>query len=274
MKDFLLSEDVIDEQAVRFINREGESYGLLSVYWVHFNDRVKMEFFTDGLVPLSERQKSLSLDQACGICKQILARVIKISEVKSVSLENVIWDAESIFTDSSDHVFLICLPAIVPLESIQSAIYAKRVYSLIEDMLAEREDGGFVCRQVGYQQSKNFGDWKGLMSTLNLRETEEDENAEIVLRSINTPSPCEFIIRQRRFRIGSDPGEVEGPITEVDTIDPVHAEIGWNGINYYVVDLGSEHGTYVNDRRIAPHMEIPIGQGTVLRFADYTFNVE
>ena len=109
---------------------------------------------------------------------------------------------------------------------------------------------------------------------MNQRSPAELDNESLTLKSINTPHPLTFIIRQEKFRIGTDPGEADGLITDVDTVSPVHAIIGWNGINYYVSDMNSENGTFINDQKIAPNTEIPIGEGTVIRFADYTFNVE
>ena len=128
-----------------------------------------------------------------------------------------------------------------------------------------------VCRQIVYQKEKAFGNWNMLMNALDRRAPEEDE--VLVLKSINTPEVLTFRVHHEDFRIGTDP-EAEGLIKGVDTISPLHAMIGWNEISFFVKDLGSTGGTFVNDTRLTPNMEVPIGQGTVLRFADCTFNVE
>lgn len=275
MREFLLNEEMLDREAADFIDSDGEEYGLLPVCWVHYNERVKVACFTDGYTPLSEKLPGLNLDQTCSMAKRILGHASDLRDAAVISLENVLWDPDSIYIDETEKdVRLICVPALVPPESENSAIYAKRLYTMIEDMVSVKDESGFICRQIDYQKSKNFGDWRGLMDTLNLREMNGESESQITLRGINTPDPCVFTVRQDTFRIGSDPGEADGRINDTDRIDPVQAIIGWNGINYYVVDTGSENGTFVNDQRITPHMEIPIGEGTVLRFADYTFNVE
>ncbi len=53
-------------------------------------------------------------------------------------------------------------------------------------------------------------------------------------------------------------------------VRPFHAEIRWDGSAYWIVDLGSEAGTYVAEARIASHRlnpgdEVRIGGGAVLR---------
>ena len=63
-------------------------------------------------------------------------------------------------------------------------------------------------------------------------------------------------------------------ISGVNTVCPVHAFVGWNDISFYLMDLDSANGTFVNDQKIAPMSQVPIGKGSVLRFADCTFNVE
>jgi hypothetical protein len=275
MREFFLnSEELLDRKAVAFLRESGMETGLLPVSWIHFNERVKLACFPDEMRTLGAMMKELSLDEACRIGKAILERVIRLEKISDISLENVIWDPDSIYVNSNREIFLICIPAQIPYEQRHSEIYLKRVYSLLEDLVSEKEDGDFVSRQIDYQKEKAFGDWEGLMGALDLRKIKDADEALLLLKSINTPAPVTFEIGHRKFRIGTDPGEVDGLITGVETVSPVHALIGWNEINYYVCDLESENGTFVNDQRIAPHTEVPIGEGTVLRFADYTFSVE
>ncbi len=275
MRDFLLnSEELLDKHALELIRKEGASAGLFACSWVHYNERVKIVFYTDDRKPLSEQIAEFSLDEVCRIGQSILRNVLELQKYPEISPENVVWDQESIYVDEERNAHLICLPAIIPQESRQSDIYAKRLYALLEDMVSEKDGGDFVYRQIEYQKEKAFGDWNGLITTLGLREHDDSDGSSIVLKSINTPEPLTFYVRRENFKIGTDPGEADGFIKGVETVDPVHAVIGWNEINYYVTDMNSENGTYVNDQRIAPGTEVPIGEGTVLRFADYTFNVE
>lgn len=273
MRDFFLNaEEQLDREAYDFLKQEGEEYGLFACSCVHYNNRIKLACFTDGYQPLSEVLPSLSLDDVCHVSKAVLRRVKELEVCSSVSLENVIWDQESIYLNEKKQVRLICLPAVVPEESANSQIYAKRVYALLQEIISGKEGGDLVCRQILHQQEKNFENWDVLENALDRRTPEEDES--LVLKSINTPDVLTFRVHHELFRIGTDPAEVDGLIRGLDSISPLHAEIGWNEINFYVKDLNSENGTFVNNQRIEPGMEVPIGEGTVLRFAEYTFNVE
>ncbi|MGN0363822.1 MAG: FHA domain-containing protein [Bilifractor sp.] len=268
------SEELLDTKALAFINGQGSDFGLFPCFWIHYNERIKLAFFPDAYKTLEQVSQDMDLNEVTKTAQALLARVIALAEHEEISLENVIWDTDSIYLDDKGNVYLICLPATIPEESKQSGIYIKRIYAMIEDLVSDREGGAFVCRQISYQKQKNFGDWNSLSTALEQRSPAEIDNNTLTLKSINTPRPLIFVIRQEKFRIGTDPGEADGLITDVDTVSPVHAIIGWNGINYYVSDQNSENGTYINDQRIAPNTEIPIGEGTVIRFADCTFNVE
>ena len=39
-------------------------------------------------------------------------------------------------------------------------------------------------------------------------------------------------------------------------------------------DAGSESGTYLNDVKLSQNNQIPFGSGSIVKFGDYTFNVE
>lgn len=272
MRDFLLnSEELLDRGAAAFI-KSGEAGELLPCYCVRFNDRIKLAYYPDGCQPLEKKVEGISLDDACAVAQKVLAEVSHLETYEEISMENIVWDMDSIYLDEENHVYFICIPAVIPAETERSQIYVRRVYGLVEDLVGSREGSEEVKRQIDYQKEQSFGDWNALSEALEKRAPEEDER--IVLRSINTPEPLTFRIGHEIFRIGSDEENADGVIKGVATVSPVHAEIGWNDINFYVKDLDSVNGTFVNDQRIAPQSEVPIGTGTVLRIADCTFSVE
>ena len=273
MREFLLnSEEQLDRDAVSFLREEGEDYGLFPCSWVYFNDRIKVVCFADAYRTLVEVLPEMNLDETCETAKGILRRIRALENTDRISLENVVWDQESIYLSERNQISLLCLPAVVPEDSRQSQIYVKRVYALLLEIISRKEGGDIVCRQIIHQQDTAPEDWVALENALDRRAPKEDES--LILKSINTPDVLTFHIRHELFRIGTDPAEVDGLIQGVETISPVHAEIGWNEISFYIRDLNSEGGTFVNNHQIMPGIEVPIGEGTVLRFADCTFSVE
>ena len=273
MREFLLnSEQQLDRNALAHLKKEGRDHGLFPCEAIRFNRRVKLAFFTEDAEPLSDMLGELSLNECCEIAKGILRRVRALEKQDIISLENIVWDVDSIYLDQNRRVFLLCLPALIPADAVHSDIYKKRLYALIEDIVSGKKESRTVCRQIDYEKGKAFGDWVRLENALERRTPEEDEM--LILKGINTSDPLTFRGGHETFRIGSDEGDVSGYIPDVESVSPLHAVIGWNEINFFVKDMGSETGTFVNNRPVVPYIEIPIGQGSVLRFGDYTFNVE
>ena len=273
MREFLLnSEEQLDQNAVRFLKEEGQEVGLFPCHWIRFNNRIKVTCFPDGCRSLQEMLPEMNLDQTCAVAKSILRRVRELERCSAISPENIVWDRESVYVDEQGQVHMICLPAVVMEDALHNQIYGKRIYALLQEIIHSKEDGELVCRQIRHTQEMAPEDWDALETALDRRAPKQDE--VLVLKSINTPNTLTFYVRHGLFRIGTDPAEVDGWIRGVESVSPVHAEIGWNEINFYVRDLRSENGTFVNNQRITPGVEVPIGEGTVLRFAEYTFNVE
>lgn len=272
MREFTLNTaELLDEDALEQMRRQTDT-GLLPCKCVRYNNRIRLVFYPEDILALSERLPGLSLEETCRIAENMLEKTQRMLQFPELSPENVIWDADSIYVNDALETFFIRLPAVVPEEVLKGGVYAKRLYALLEDMFQQAPRGEEVVRQIGYQKEKSFGDWTSLAKALRRRTPEEYE--VLVLRSVNTPRPLTFRIGHDSFLIGSETGEADGLILGVDGIEGRHAVIGWNGICYCVRDLGSGKGTFVNDQRIVPGAEVPIGQGTVLRFADCTFTAE
>lgn len=273
MRDFILeSEEQLDRDAFAYLKEKGIGNGLLPCSFVYYNDRIKLGFFPDGMDTLASSLEDMSLEEVGIVFREVLNRIRKMEEEGMISPESVVWDADSIYLDPQRRVFLIALPAVLPAEQKENGTYQRQVYALMEDVYARKEGGEDVNRQILYQKEKDFGNWESLKDALERKIPEEDE--ALYLKSVNTPKELRFRVDHEAFLVGSDPVEAAGLIEGSESVSPVHARIGWNEINFYVCDLDSEQGTYVNDQKITPNTEVPIGSGTVLRFGDCTFTVE
>ena len=270
MRDFLFhSEELLDKNALEFLEKENIP-GILPCRWVRWNSMIQLVYFTDNLVSLSQKADELSLNELREIGKDIIGYVKAIGTHMELSPENIVWDIDSIYLDEDYQVYLICLPAVLPVESLESKIYVKRLYSILIDVFTRNVDGDIVCRQIEAQRKKDIENWDGLKEALDRKDPEDVE--KLVLKSINAPEPVEFIIEHSDFIIGSD--ETVDGYLNLPGISPEHARIGWNEISFYVQDLGSVQGTYLNDVQIQPEIDVPLGSGSILKFGDYTFNVE
>lgn len=92
--------------------------------------------------------------------------------------------------------------------------------------------------------------------------------------SVNTPEAIDFRINAKEFIIGKNPTAVNGAITFNKAISRVHCKIIYQQNSYFIVDLGSANGTYVNKMRISPQQPCRIKNGDNIKLANSEFMVQ
>lgn len=273
MKDYLLNcKDRMDPVWQQKINC-GRYDFLFPCSWIRFNRKVKLAFFPDGYTAVGSLKKELDLEGACAAGKLFLDAIAEAQSYKEFAPDNFVLDLDSIYlSNDRTRVKLIYLPVVVREAPDDREIFVRRVYAVLTELFQGIEGGSTMIRQIEYQMSRQMGDFASLKETLDKRIPVED--GSIVLRSLDPEQGSVFEIGHEVMRIGKDPDAADGVITQDETVEAVHAEIGWNDISFYVKDLGSEYGTFVNDTRIAPDMPVPIGKGSIVRFGNFAFRVE
>ena len=76
------------------------------------------------------------------------------------------------------------------------------------------------------------------------------------------------------YRIGKKRDSVDGCITFSNAVSRVHCRIAERGGRYYVEDMGSANGTFINGMRINPGREFPLTPGDTLKMADLEFRAD
>lgn len=99
-----------------------------------------------------------------------------------------------------------------------------------------------------------------------------DTAGPAVLHLINHNREIDLTVRPDSV-IGRATGEHVSILGNFDTISGTHARIEFRNNIWYVVDLGSTNGTYVNDNPVPPQQPVPLSEGTIVVFADVEFVV-
>ena len=273
MRDFLLnSENTLDEEQIDYLNRSGQKV-LLPCRWIWFNDRIKLAFFPDGCVPLGDACSALSLNDACAVLKELISEVRLLEKLPQMTPENLVLDVDSLYLDEEKmELRALYLPVTAEEEIRNSRIYVRRVYAVLEELLERTDDGETVIRQINFQKEQAPGDWELLKEALDKREAVQNET--ITLRGTGKNEGRVFTAGHEDFLVGSDGDKAALVLDAADSVEPEHAMIGWNEISFYVIDFNTQSGTFVNDTRISPRTQIPIGPGSVIRFGDTAFVVE
>lgn len=272
MKEFLInSENLLNKDALRILRVE-KAEDLIPCKWIRFNEKIKLVYFEEGYSTLSTVLRNMTLDQLCEIGISLLKLIIRLENCDELTPENLTLDTESMYIGEDDHVRCIYVPVELPDESLFNPIYKKRIYAILEEMCETVKEGADIWRRIEYERANDPGNWSSLLGILD--DPYAETNNLIYLKGINTPGELVFQVGQEDFVIGSDKNQVDGFIDAETLVSPVHARIIWDENGFYVMDMDSVNGTYVNDQRIDPMTKVKIGFGGILRFADYTFSVE
>ena len=90
----------------------------------------------------------------------------------------------------------------------------------------------------------------------------DDGEKILVLTGLNTPEECILRITMPEYRIGNKKRDsVDGCITFSNAVSRVHCRIAERGGRYYVEDMGSANGTFINGMRINRGQGIPSDTG-------------
>ena len=82
----------------------------------------------------------------------------------------------------------------------------------------------------------------------------------------------DFMISHTPFRIGSKAGKNDA-VLHSGVVSRCHAKIIKENDVYYLVDLNSRNGTYINDRLLPYHEAAPLKPMDMISFADVTYRV-
>ncbi len=86
----------------------------------------------------------------------------------------------------------------------------------------------------------------------------------------NAQQGTRFVIFHFPFTIGKKEG-ADNACLAAPTVSRMHARIYMEGDNYYIEDLNSTNGTFLNDQRLAAYTKTRLKEGDLLRFAQEEF---
>ncbi len=93
----------------------------------------------------------------------------------------------------------------------------------------------------------------------------------MTISAINSPVQITLVITEPEYLIGKNPNAVNGAITHNPAISRVHCKISFSAGHYYLTDMGSANGTYVNQQRLNKQQTVEIRNGDYIALANSNF---
>lgn len=99
----------------------------------------------------------------------------------------------------------------------------------------------------------------------------ENFGDNFILKSVNVDKPLIIFVDKTPFKIGKN--KKNDFCIESDAVSREHIAIIKEGVAYYIEDLKSTNGTFVNGEKVKPYDRVMVSSGDKLKLADVEFEV-
>ncbi len=253
-----------------------------------FNGHIQLYYLTKSYKPLSSMMNSIGANEFLTIIKNLLLDVIEVQNNGFLSCQNVDISFDKIYVNQSTRkVSLVYLPlskhlfddtnafenelrtSLVKLIASNQSISSQKVLNLSSDLQNGKYTIDDIQKRIGAEHLP-----------LDDKHENEDDNdpgdtdllAKMKLVAMNAPAHFELQVTKSDFTIGKRESN-DGVISFNKMISRVHCKITNNGGQFWITDLQSANGTFINRARLQPNQPHIIKNGDVIRLADSDFQV-
>lgn len=251
-----------------------------------YNGKIQLYYLTKNYKPLSSLLSALDSENFMVICANIFSDIIDVKSNGFLSCQNIDISLERIYVDTATYkVSLVYIPVAQRLFDDISGFENELRTSLIKiiqglstlstpktiQFAANLSNGSLSIESI-YTSIKSG---KAPIPDPLIEPVTDSQNnhGQMKLVAMNAPNRIEIVISKSEFTIGKKAELVDGVIGFNKMISRSHCKITQRGSQYYITDLQSANGTYVNHARLQPNMPHLINNGDVIRLANSDFQV-
>ncbi len=261
---------------------------------VLFNGKVKLVYFTGSYKSLRSMLNSIDFDTFLSILSNVFSCMIEIKNNGFLSCNDLDLDFEKIFIDQNTlEVFLVYLPITDSSTDVLSFEneFRSEVIKLINTVPAfAGEKAGRVCNYLSNGNVTIEQLYQSVRSEINsfvkgknpsvhpggggVMPPNSNPQPVMTISALNAPVPKQLSVNRPEFIIGKNPAKVHGVIDFNPAVSRIHCKINFESGEYYITDLGSANGTFVNSKKLAPQIPKLLTSGCVIRLANSDFKIE
>lgn len=298
MKEYTL-EDYVEEQKgteqVSYILKQEEYFfmtgykvlqgrerrGLVECAKLHYNGKMKLVYFSSQYVPLQSMMLYLDIVGVKTVLRNLISDILMIQGNGFLKCQNIDISPEKIFVDRNTlEVYLIYLPIkTVESEYDRSTFENDLRMRLIKLLNSTTMLNGPDIKKILFELSNGSTSLEKMYRLLQQDYTEmvdsgmmalhEAKREGITMESVD--GRIVFEIHKREFVIGKSSENVDGKISGNPAVSRVHCKVFEREGTYYLVDLKSSNGTYIDGRRLNAQEETVIHTGSRVRIANEEF---
>ncbi len=262
--------------------------GFLECSIVTCNGKLQLVYDVSGYKPLSIMATRLSSEEFYQIVSELYKMAEFINSNGFMKNDHVVISLDKIYVDhQTKKVYLIYLPVnIVPGEkgeTIEASIkkiilhiilnhnslYDNSIQELYDDIKSKE-----LSLEIINLKIQNGEYYKTDKVVDNSKNMFNHHQKRMTLISNNSPESIIIRIDNDDYLIGKKVSEDKGLIRNYPTISREHCRITYLDGQYYITDLNSANGTYINEKRIPSNTTYPINIKDKLRLANLIFDIQ
>lgn len=255
----------------------------------HRDGKIKLLYFSAHYSSIASIRSRLNENNLMHILSNVFTALLTVKENGFLDSNNIDITPETIFVDRTTlSVHLIYLPIYNHSYEDATALLLGRLRAslvrIVEDtpllatdnihrIIAGLSGGStdlqslaHLCRSLIQRADE------GIPTTGDLPPRANGASL-LYLTAVGAPADITFTIDCPEFLIGKAAGAVDGFIGYNRAVSRIHCKIVKSNSDYYVVDLGSSNGTFINGRRLIQDTPFKLENGMVLRLANSEFQV-
>lgn len=296
-KEFLLknNENFSDEEMQKMEMYMGKNCIVSNK--VLFNGKIKLIYITERYRTLASVLNQLEKKSFAKCLLQVLQCQCKIENSKKLDIRKLLLDKRYIFWEmESEQIKMIYLPVRNVSISEEEAKCRVREFlkwmvesvtildSRIEtDLLSEITKQSMTSNEI----HENIFDIFNNSTKLGIDATKKEESYEkeeapkqekvkhstktLILQMKGSKQPLLFRVYKKEFVIGRNAKISDGVITGNNKIGRQHCKILFSQNKYFLIDLNSKNGTFLNGKKISENMNKEIAENDIIRLANVDF---
>lgn len=136
-----------------------------------------------------------------------------------------------------------------------------------------KQNPNFVNQQYPERQQYNVPANNGAFQPTFSAPKPNSFQPPMTIQSLGSPVQVNLLVTSSEYLIGKNPSMVNGAVTHNPAISRVHCKITYMNGRYYITDMGSANGTYLNQIRLNSNDTMELHSGDTIRLANSDFIV-
>jgi pSer/pThr/pTyr-binding forkhead associated (FHA) protein len=267
--------------------------GFLKCLKTYYNGKVQLFYLTESFVPLNSLLFRLNPDSFLTFVSGLLGTIIDVKNNGFLSCMNIDLSYQHIFVDPKTlKVSLVYIPVGQHLFSDYASFENKLRISLIKlisevqqlsspstvNLKNDLQNGSMSIEDI----AAGFGGHAPVNRAQNRTQSvpgtksnhQSAARVSMKLISLNPGAAMEIAVTKPEFVIGKKASAVDGVVSFNRMISRIHCKITQKQSTFFIEDLQSVNGTYVNGKRLSPHAPTVIKHGDIVSLANSDFQVK